>query len=161
MLFAIFSGVCVIIAIMNSGCSMIRDMTEDKSYLTPVPQATIDAYLLDQPLNTKLQAVIAAQKGILTFHRNWIRQPIAIYAEKMIYKDAINRVDKPGSTDYYDSTPSDTLIWLVVFKGEWTYTEPLGTVTPPLSGCAFAIINVDGNEMRAGDSSCETLNLEQ
>jgi hypothetical protein len=140
---------------------MVRNLTEDKSYVTPIPQATLGAFQFGQPVKTKLQAVIVAQKWGLTFHMDWVKQPIAIFAETMKYEDARRRVEGPGSTSYYDPIPSDTQVWLVVFKGEYTLTEPLGTITAPFSGCGYAVFSIkDGSGMLSGTNSCESLNLD-
>jgi hypothetical protein len=70
-------------AILSDGCGKIKVITEDKAYLTPVPEATLDAFRFGQPVMTKLQAVIAAQAGIRTTHMEWVGPPVAISAEEM------------------------------------------------------------------------------
>lgn len=147
--------------ILNTGCARFRDLTEDKSYLTPVPQATLDAYRSGQPVKTRLESVIAAQTGIMTFHTDWVGKPTAIYAEAMVYKEAIRRTEQPGSTTYYDPTPPDKLVWLVVFEGMVTITGPLGTANPTISGCTYSVLDAkDGMGMIAGTLSCERLRLD-
>jgi hypothetical protein len=155
----IFVALIVLTAILCIGCTRIKDLTEDKAYLTPIPKTTLEAFQFGQPVKTKLQAVIATH-GMQMLHTNWVGQPMVIFADNMEYKEALHRIDPLNSTDYYDPTPSDTPVWLVVFKGEYTITEPLGTETPLYSGCGFALINAkDGNEMRAGTNFCERLDL--
>jgi hypothetical protein len=151
-----------LIAILSTGCARFGHLTEDKSYLTPIPQATLDAFQFGLPVKTKLQAVIAAQKGILTFHMDWVGQPVAIFAETMTYEQARQRVEGPDSTSYYDPTQLDTQVWLVVFRGEFSLIEPLGTKTPPTTGCGYVVLNVkDGSGMRAGSGPCKSLNFDQ
>ena len=58
-----------------TGCGSIRDLTEGTYYLTPIPQATLFAFPDEQSIKTKLQAVIAAQRGIDASHVNWVAQP--------------------------------------------------------------------------------------
>jgi hypothetical protein len=72
----------------------------------------LDSYQFGQPVKTKLQAVIAAQKGELTFPPYRISRPTAIFVESMDYQEAIHRVEQPGSTTYYNPNLSDTSAWL-------------------------------------------------
>jgi hypothetical protein len=159
--FTALAGLIAFIGISSAGCDRIKDLTEDKSYLTPLPQAALDAFQPGQLVQTRLQAVIAAQEGILTFHRNWISQPAAIFAEKMDYEAALQFLKQPETSDHYDPTPLNTPVWLVVFEGKWRIIAPLGTLTAPFSGCAYVVLNADdGMGMRVHDNSCEALNLD-
>ena len=111
---------------------------------------------------SRLQAVMVAQQGVFTFHRNWISQPAAIFAEKMGYEAALQFFEQADSSDYYDPTPLNTPVWLVVFEGEWRITAPLGTLTAPFSGCGYVVLNADDGEgMTTWDYSCDALNLER
>jgi hypothetical protein len=126
------AGLIAFIGIPSAGCTSIKDLSEGKSYLTPVPQATLDAFRPGQPVQTKLQAVTAAQQGIFTFHKDWDRRPAAIFADRMDYEAALQFFEPPESSYYYDPAPLNTPVWLVVFEGEWRHIAPLGTLTAHL-----------------------------
>jgi hypothetical protein len=158
--FIIFTALIPFLAISTAGCAKIRGLVQDDSYLTPIPQTTLDAYQYGQPVETRSQAVIVAQMGGLPFHTNFIDRPVVIFAEKMDYGEALRRIERSRPTTYFDPTPLDTPVWLVVFKAEYTLTEPLGTISPPYSGCALALVQAeDGGPMRFGTGPCENLDL--
>jgi hypothetical protein len=155
----IFSLVAVIV-ILSTGCSRIKGRNEDKSYLTPIPYAALDAYEFGQPVKTKLQAVMAARKGDLTFHTHEVGWPPAIFVESMDYQEAIRRVEQPGTSSYVDPNLSHAPVWLVVLKGKWTITDPSGKDIGPISGCGYAVVDAkDGDKWEAGILACEKLNL--
>jgi hypothetical protein len=160
MKFMFFIVLIPIIATLSAGCARIKDLTVDKAYLTPIPQGTMDAYQYGQPVKTRLQAVMAAWKGgILAFRQNWAKQPDAIYAEEMSYKEVLPRFEILGLPSN-SSVPLNTRVWLVVFKGDYTISGPDGSETLPFSGCGFAVIGAENGEgIQAGNIACEKLNL--
>lgn len=131
-IFTVFAALITLTGTSSAGCARIKDLSEGKSYLTPIPQATLDAYRSGQPVRTRQQAVIAAQQDIFMFHKDWESRPAAIFAERMDYEAALQFFEQPESSYFYDPTPLNTPVWLVVFEGEWRHIAPLGTLTAHL-----------------------------
>ena len=152
----------VTIISINTGCDRIRDLKENKAYLTPIPRATIDAYPYNRPVKTKLQAVIAAQQE--SFHMDWTSPPTAIFTQEMKYEDALQKIEQPGTYSYVEPERLQVKVWLVVFEGDWTITDPLGTTIGPISGCTCVVVDAgDGSvvDTVSGHNLCDTLDLDQ
>jgi hypothetical protein len=151
----------LIFLLVGSSCRAIIDSTEDKTYLTPVPRATLDAFQYDQPIETKLQAVIASQRRIETTHINWLESPQVILVKRMFYKEVIERLEESENETFHDPISPEVSVWFVVFKGKMSITEPLGKTTEPGNLCAFAIINPENGEgYRYGSRNCSRINID-
>lgn len=151
-----------IICLICTSCEPIIDSTEDKTYLTPVPVATLYAFRYDHPIETKLQAVIAGQRGIGTTHINWLESPQVILAKRMDYKEVSERLEESETETFDPSLSPDASVWFVVFKGKMSITQPLGKTTEPGISCAFAIINPENGEgYMYGSRNCSQINLKR
>jgi len=151
--------VVVIICSICASCRTIVDSTEDKTYLTPVPEATLHAFRFDQPIETKLQAVIASQRSIETTHINWLEPPQVIFVKSMHYKEVIERLEEAETESHSVTVSPEAVVWFVVFKGKMSITEPLGKTTEPGVSCAFAILNPEnGDGYRYGSRNCSKIN---
>ena len=147
--------------IVSTACSSSvtgAQATEDTTYLTPIPETTLAAYRPGSPIESKLQAVIAARASLGTTRLRYAETPEVAWAEEMKLEDAHKRVAQPGVSTYEDR-PGDTKVWLVVFEGEWLVIPPapLHTVTPPppSHGCAYVILDVtDSGHSEIGTMEC-------
>lgn len=151
----------LILLLVGSGCRGSIDSTEDKTYLTPAPEATLHAYRFDQPIETKLQAVIASQRRIETTHINWLEPPQVFFVEIMAYREVTERLEESVTETFHPSLSPETSVWFVVFKGEMSLTEPLGKTTEPGNSCAFTILNPESGEgYRYGTRNCSKINID-
>jgi hypothetical protein len=141
-----------------SGCSSLVD----KSYLTPIPEETIQAYSSGSPINNKLDAVIAARFFLQkSFHFYCINSPDILLVEKMTLMEATERIERPGSDTYHDR-PDNTKVWLVLFECDWvvdfdSFEQDVATPTPepPFTGCGFVILDSsNGAGFRLGTTEC-------
>ncbi len=148
-------------AILSTACSSSitgAQATEDTTYLTPVPETTLAAYRPGSPIESRLQAVIAARASLATTRLRYAETPEVVWAEEMKLEDAHKRAAQPGVSTYEDR-PGDTKVWLVVFEGEWQVIppDPLHTVTPPppSHGCAYVILDAtDSGRNEIGTMDC-------
>ena len=151
----------IIICLTCTSCLAITDSTEDKTYLTPVPEATLYAFRYDHPIETKLQAVIAGQRGIGTTHINWLESPQVVFVKRTFYKEVIERLEESESETYHDPISPEISVWFVVFKGKLSITQPTGKTTEPGNLCAFVIINPENGEgYRYGSRNCSEINID-
>jgi hypothetical protein len=140
------------IAIMSQyllGCSGIRKegVSEDKTYLTPIPRATLSAYRYGMPITNKLEAVIAAQIFLPTARMSYDELPKVISVEEITLDKANKKFHDPQPGDYYyEDRPGNTIVWLIMFEGNWRIESPFSDPTPEAfwRGCAYVIIDKDG-----------------
>jgi hypothetical protein len=129
--------------VVSSGCSV----AEDTTYLTPIPKATLSAINWEEPITSKLQAVIVARAMLDTTRLHYTEEPQVVSAEELRLEDAQKRIARPGG-DASEERPGDTKVWLIIFEGDWQVIppDPDHTITPdpPSHGCVFAIL--DANE---------------
>jgi hypothetical protein len=127
-------------------------LKDDLTYLTPIPLDTLQAYHEGIPLDTKLQAVIAARAELSTTRLNFSDAPKVISVERMKLDEAYQRLDQTSRT-YSEGRTGDTLVWLVIFTGKYQIIppDPWQTVTPgpPGSGCIRIIIDEKGSVVEA------------
>ena len=145
-----FFSIVLLITFLSacSGSQLSSTPTEDTRYLTPIPQATLDAFIatLTAPITTKMQAVIAARRELLATRLEFSNPPSVLFVEEMKLVDALQRA---GQSDKINSPgkPSNTKVWLVIFIGDVQIIppDPMHTLTPapPSTGCATVIINSD------------------
>jgi hypothetical protein len=121
--------------------------TEDTTYLTPIPEATLSAFHQQGPIETKLQAVIAARIQLMgPPHFKPVGTPTTLFAEELRLADAYRFVNVEP---YYfpPDRVADTQVWLVVFEGEIQVTPPgQHEPNPPFHSCSYVIIPKDGRQ---------------
>ena len=132
----------------------------DTTYLTPIPQATWQAYQRGSPVNNKLEAVIAARASFY-FHLQAVTEPITLFAEKMTLEDAYTSVLHQLGNDP-DSRPKNMRVWIVLFEGDWQVLGPPpaeeSTPAPdlPFHGCVFVLIDpTNGGDFAQGSAPCK------
>ena len=138
------------------GCALVRKfnpITEGKPYLTPIPQATINAFKFGKPITNKLDAVIAANYMTSSPSIVPVGSPVAIFVEELKLRDAYKRVEQ---TDQYESRSGGSLVWLVAFEGDWEMTPPGSDSSRTFNGCIWVILNAgDGNKILSGGVTCD------
>jgi hypothetical protein len=131
---------------------------EDNTYLTPIPQTTLNAFKWEGPIENKLKAVIAARKTLGETRLQFTVDPKVLSVEELNLAEARKRLTRPG--DYiYEDRPGNTKVWLVIFSGEYLIVppDPLHTFTPgpPGPGCAYAMIDAQESwRSSAGTIDC-------
>ena len=154
-------GLIVGMAVYLAGCGSSVEMgqaTEDRTYLTAVPEATLMAFRSDSPIRNKLQAVIAARVNLESTRLRFSEPPQVVSVDALSLEEAHQRVAQPRITTYEDR-PGDTPVWLVIFEGDWQVfpPDPFHTVTPPppVHGCTYVIIDQnDGARTEICEISC-------
>jgi len=145
--YILFSSIWNISLIMLfSGSSLRSGITENATYLSPIPEVTLLAYREGQSIENKLQAVVAANAALRTTRIHYDEQPKAIQVELMKLKDAHNLVRYQGTSDYaFEDRPDNTRVWLVLFKRNFVIIppDPENTYTPvsPTYGCLYVILD--------------------
>ena len=146
------------------GCSAVTgssSVIEDTTYLTPIPQETLQAYKLGTPIRDKLQAVIAARIQLNNPpHFKSSGVPKVVSVDETILDEAHKRVAQSGSYSGENSA-GNTKVWLVIFEGDWQATppDPSHTMTPPppFHGCSYVIVNADGKSgIEIGGIDCKS-----
>ncbi len=135
------------VSVFQAGCGSSVEAghaAEDRTYLTPIPEATLRAFRSDSPIESKLQAVIAARVNLESTRLRFSEPPQVVSVEAMSLKLAHQRAAQPGVSTY-EERPGDTQVWLVILEGEWQVfpPDPFHTVTPPppVHGCTYVIID--------------------
>jgi len=112
-----------------TGCSNLANQptaADDSLYLTPIPEETLAAFRAGTPIESKLQAVIAARVYLGTTRLHYQAPPAVISV-----------VEHPPN------------VWKVVFEGEWQVIPPDPrpvTPSPPVHGCVYVTIYTNDNE---------------
>ncbi|MEO7838686.1 MAG: hypothetical protein ABIU06_04990 [Anaerolineales bacterium] len=139
-------------------CSSVTS-TEDKAYLTPIPESTWSAYREIRPINNRFDAVLEASQEIhhsrLTFTQG---APIVVFTEEMTLTEAKKLIpEDPGEVYSSEDRPADSKVWLVIFEAQWQILPPMSNDLLPLeTGCIYAII--DANDVgfsRIRATSCQ------
>jgi hypothetical protein len=67
--------------------------------------------------------------------------------EEVVLEDALKRVGLPGSHSS-DDRPGDTVVWLVIFEGEWQVflPNPEHTFTPPPPNHGCVYVSMDAKD---------------
>ncbi|MBL8099876.1 MAG: hypothetical protein JNK81_11885 [Anaerolineales bacterium] len=119
-----------------------NSLSENNSYLTPIPYETVVAYKEKYPIDSKFEAVIIAQRYYITGSRMEFTQgvPKVTLVEKMNLSDAIkilgHKDDRPGNTD----------VWLVAFEGQWQILPPMSNELLPLEiGCIYIVLDANNS----------------
>jgi hypothetical protein len=155
----VYRGLTLLLLLQPILYACTRPEAFDRAYLTPMPQATLEAYQPGQPVRTRLQAAIAGQATILhALHMEWDTPPRVVYAEEMAFEQAWKRSHAADPLPP-NGLPPDTPAWLVVFTGEFKIAPSPGTPIPG-AGCAYTIfIATDGEVKATGSRPCENLDL--
>jgi hypothetical protein len=141
--------ICVVlIAFLSIGLSACANstnsnkVTDDRSSQTTVPQGTSQAFRFGVPVDSRANALIAAEAGLRTGFE--YTEPLTVVrAEQISYGEYI----KLGGSD---DRPSDMKIWLIVyFDDKWQSKPPRPNVTPspPFRGCVDIAINADDGSL--------------
>jgi hypothetical protein len=116
----------LVILISCSNLTNQPTATDDSRYLTPIPEETLAAFRAGTPIESKLQAVIAARVYLSSTRLRYSASPAVI----SVLEDPPN-------------------VWKVVFEGEWQVippeTRPV-TPSPPVHGCVYVTIYTNDNE---------------
>ena len=132
-----------IIIFLLTSCSNLKNPTtaaEGAQYLTPIPDETLAAFQEDTPIESKLQAVIAARAYLETTRLRSSTEPKVISVAE----------EHPN-------------IWKIVFEGEWLINPPdpnhTFTPPPPEHGCVYVTIDAtDQVRTEIGSIACSPWN---
>ncbi len=141
------------ISILAAGCSLYQDT----AYLTPVPEATLDAYRIGAPVETRLEAAIAGRKLLSGLRTAPVGAPAVVSAERTTLEEAYQRI--AWNDPRYDHWPRGTSVWLVIFEGDWRLIPDDPTPTTPLPAayhaCVYSLFAAqDGKPISGGDIEC-------
>ena len=145
-----------------SGCVNNIDNSNDTTYLTPIPNATIAAYRAGEPITNRLQAVIYARAMIDTTRLHYLEEPKVVSADEVTLEYAKSqRLSAPSYEN--DDRLGNTKVWFVVFQGVWQVIPPDPdhniTPEPPFEGCVFVIIDKkDIMRTELGGAKCASKN---
>ena len=133
------------ITILMVACStIIPQPTEDTTYLTPIPVATVLAFKSDGKINNKLQAAIIALGRSMEGHFGFIELPTVISVDKLTITEAHKRI-----ASVYDDKGWSTDVWFVVLEGEIQIIPPpppgglIATLPPPFHGCNYELFGTN------------------
>src|SRR5688572_17428412 len=140
-IFLLLALVILVIAVFAVSSGLILK-TEDAIYLTPIPYSTLYAYQVDNPVNSKLEAVVAAHQFYIVGSRlEFTQGPLKVVSvEKMKVDDA----RKLTHVQY--QRPGEIEVWLVTFEGSWQLHPPHGDLLPVEMGCIYVIIETNAYE---------------
>jgi len=153
------STVLILLFLGNSGCIFSPGPPSDDSFLKPIPEATLQAFQFGTPIETRLQAVIAARREIGASVEKYSDIPQVVSVEEMKYVQAISRLGEIVSR-VDESHPESQKVWMVVFLCEVHLTPPTPDQTPLASqSCTFVILNQqDGHALLQGNNpDCKSL----
>jgi hypothetical protein len=88
---------------------------------TPIPEATLNAFDKNAPIENQTQSIIAARYYLRTGHFVAIGNPRVLSVEYIKFKDAKNRMQlKEGISDI----PLNQKVWFIVLEGTFTLSSP-------------------------------------
>lgn len=154
----------VTLLLLLTACSTtIPRPTEDLTYLTPIPEATLSAFHRNASIDNKLNAVIAARIELASPpHFKPVGLVKTLYAEKSKLSDAYALI---GSTGNYSAPDwvEDTVVWLVVFESDIQVTPPGEyTPNPPFHGCSYVLFaSTGGTGGVVGGVDCAKFTVKQ
>ena len=151
----------VSLLVLATACSRPARATpgaEDTTYLTPIPEATLVAFQAGAPIETRLQAAIAARASLGSTRLSFAAEPKVVSVEELNLAEAHQRVTQPGVTTYEDR-PAEARVWLVFFESDWQVIppDPGHTVTPPppAHGCVYVLLQAsDAGRTEVGTIAC-------
>jgi hypothetical protein len=135
------------------GCASV-----DNEYLTPASAETLSAHTPSTPIETKLEAVIAARLMIRDGRRVESETPQVVYVGKSSLNEAMNILYNTAGVEY-EKGPNEDKVWLVIFRGTWLIfgpPSPDGMSESTLrAGCAHALFTAAERRLiSSGGSQC-------
>jgi hypothetical protein len=124
-----------------AGCAGLASGTATPDNLAlpiTIPAGTVQAWH-SGPIETRLQAAIAAQAALCTTRLYYAKSPPIVLVERMGLPEAQRRVaTNDGPTSGID-------VWLVIFEGNYQIYPPVSpTPIPSVHGCAFVMLDAAG-----------------
>lgn len=155
---------CIWIGLMAlAACQSVHKNlnVEDLSFLTPIPENTLNAYRSGTLITNKLQAVVAARAFLSGGAIRSLQTPEVVSVDRMTLAEVKQKTLRPGE-DFDADLPFFTPVWLVIFKADWqpdSQPPPPGkTVTPPpvSPGCQYVWMTENNDGIAAtGRIYCE------
>ncbi len=157
--------IIAILLIMGGLLLLVGDVSslttlKDDTYLTPIPEKTLQAFDIRAPITNKLQAAIAGQILGNSSHFRFVSTPIIRSVEEMSLAQA--REQLPGSGA--DERPLDTKVWLVIMQVDVQIVPPpppyYQTMTPtPLiiqDSCSYVLFEAlnPSSQLQLGGIKC-------
>jgi hypothetical protein len=132
--------------------------TQTVTLPTSIPEATLPAYRPGSPVGNQQVAVSAARVSLQQSRLRYIHTPKVVSVEQLKLEDARKRVAQPGVIVSEDRL-GDTMVWLVIFEGEWQIVPPdpghTATPAPSTHGCVYVIMNAsDGGRTEVSGVAC-------
>lgn len=157
-----FLLIMVPVVVCLGGCSIavkVDPTTQPLPVATPVSEMTPPAYRPGSPIVGQQAAISAARVSLEQSRLRYINAPKVVSVEQIKLEDAHKRVAQLGLSISEDR-PGDTMVWLVIFEGEWQIIPPdprhTATPAPPIHGCAYVIMNAsDGERAEVGGIECK------
>jgi len=148
-------------AVSLTGCSIPAKedrATQTVTIATLIPEATLPAYRPGAPIANPQEVVNIARVSLEQSRLRYVNTPKVVSVEQLKLQDARKRVAQPGVIVSEDR-PGDTIVWLVIFEGEWQIIPPdpghAATPAPPVHGCTYVIMNAsDGGQAEVGGVAC-------
>lgn len=148
-------------AVSIAGCSIPAKegtATQTVTVAPSIPETTLPAYRPGSLIASPQEAVNVARVSMEQSRLRYVNTPKVVSTEQLKLEDAHKRVAQPGVIISEDR-PSDTIVWLVIFEGEWQIVPPdpghAATPVPPVHGCAYVIMNAsDGGRVEVGGVAC-------
>ena len=134
--YTIITGIVLLLLVaVMVAYSLLYNAKGGNSYLTPIPLETVFAYQVNYPIDSKMDAVIAARKELASSRLRSKEIPNVIYIDYLSYGKAKDKTI-PENASSNDVFPSYKMIWIVVFEGQWRIeggpVEPTYEPTPTL-----------------------------
>jgi hypothetical protein len=145
--------IALITALMVACSYVIPRPTEDTTYLTLMPKATVFAYRYSGPIVTKMQAAMFALQNSMGGNFGFTELPKVISVEKINLIEAHKRIDSARTTPFVDTGLGDEL-WFVILEGEIQVVPPGGTLPPPHYGCYDIMFAINPAGVNIGGIAC-------
>lgn len=149
----------LIVGVSLTGCTTVIKKDADAGLvLTATTESTLPVYHLGLPIKNKQEAISAALANLEKSRLRYQHVPEVVSVEKMNVEDA-RRQFKERDITIFGGRTAGTLVWVVLFEGEWQIIppNPSHTETPPpfTHGCVYVIMDAsDGGEAEVGGIEC-------
>jgi hypothetical protein len=157
----LFLGFCILLL---AACSnAIPQPIEDTSYLTPIPEATRQAFIFSKMrVTNKFEAAMAALSSSMAGHFRFTHLPTVKSVEKISLDEASRRITSPGAP--FNESGWSSEVWFVVLEGEIQIQPPppppgvTATPLPPFHGCNYVMFasNYPNGYSSLGGYPCPT-----
>lgn len=158
-----FPVVVIIVSITVSlaGCSIPAQevvATPTVTVAPLIPEATVPTYRDGSPIANQQIAISAAQTNLQRSRLRYTTVPQVVSVEQLKLEDAHKQVAQPG-VNISEDRPGSTMVWLVIFAGEWQIVPPdpghTATPAPSTHGCMYVMMNAsDGGRAEVGGIPC-------